>query len=183
MSGDTTITGAITIDPPLTWAQARDSIWLNTKRDPERGWYREVWLRVVEDEQDTTDGIIIARTVDAIVPVPGEISGYYAAEQIQRIVDEIGPGHTFGGHLECTWRGSPMKVWRLAVRDGRVAEVRPQVIWPGEATACGHEPAVDRDDMTLWLATSGWVAWLHDGDEAPAGWRRLHVEARPDGGA
>jgi Family of unknown function (DUF6205) len=182
VSGDTTITGAITIDPPLTWAQARDSIWLNTKRDPERTWYREVWLRVVEDQRDTDDGVVAVRTVDAIVPVPGETSGYTLTEQIQRIVDEIGPGHAFAGHLECTWHGRPIETWRVVVRDGTVAEVRPQVLWPGEAVP-GYEPAVDSAGEVLWLDSQGDVAWLAADEDAPEGWRRLYVAATAGGAA
>jgi hypothetical protein len=181
MSGDTRITGAITIDPPLTWAQTRDSIWLNTKRDPERDWYREVWLRVVEDLRDTDDGVIAVRTVDAIDPVPGETNGYTLTEQVQRIVDEIGPGHAFGGYLECTWRGAPMETWRVVVRDGTVAEVHPQVFWPGDDVP-GHEPAVDRDGDTLWLDNAGDARWLPPDVDVPDGWRRLYVEPATDGG-
>lgn len=186
MSGDVRVTGFITIDPPLTWARARDSLWLTTKDDDDRNWsgpgnYREVLLRVMDSARDTDTGIVIDRLVDQIVPAPGETNGYYLTEQIQAIVDEIGPGHTFAGHLECTWRGAPMEVRRIAVRDGRVVELRPKVTWPDDAPQ--FEPATDQHHDAVWLNHDGYVDWLPEGDSAPEGWRRLYVETVAGGAA
>lgn len=121
-------TGAITITPPLTWAEIKDGPAVS-----------DVRLRTPQTVIDTDDGQITTITGDAIVPLEmGSYSGYSVAADIQTIVDHYGPlGHAFAGHIERqleTGLVEPgqMDRKRYVVVDGRVETVEPRLVWPGD---------------------------------------------------
>lgn len=126
MSEDTHAHGAIIIDPPIAWTTVACPVaWLAMPHDG--GPWRDALLRVVETQEATDDGILIRRTLDAIVPA--DLLGHHLLDQVQEIVDHFGAGRTFTGHLDCAYAGGE-DVWRIAVRDGRAVEIRPT--WPDE---------------------------------------------------
>jgi hypothetical protein len=127
--GDTNrYSGAITITPPLTGAEIRkapDSV------------LDDVRLKVRETATPTDDGEIVVRTADAIVPTCDGRSGRSFAEDLQLLVDHLlieSPGRVFAGYIEVEWDPgyglTPPS--RYVVRDGRVVEVKAQIVWPDE---------------------------------------------------
>lgn len=125
MSEDTRATGAIRIDPPLTWPEIEDAP-LNIHRN----YDRDAVLRVVEDEVSTPHGPLLTRTADAIIPERMDSSHYHLTEHIQQLIDRYCAGRTLTGFIDCTWGGGQEK-WRIVVRDGVATEVRPE--WPADA--------------------------------------------------
>lgn len=126
MGYNTRYTGAIGIEPPLTWAEIKDSPYLpETAEDT----WPDVKLRVIEQTTETDEGTLTRRYADAIVPVTDEsYKGYEIIATVQKIIDAH-PGHTFSGRFDCEGEEAG-DLWRLVVRDGRATKVEPQIIWP-----------------------------------------------------
>lgn len=133
MGYDNRFTGEITITPPLTWAEIRDS------GDSAR--ITDVRLRIRETVQDTDVGQVVTKSADAIVPLEMAHSGHNVEDDIQAVVDHYGPrGHAFGGYIQVQWDSGfddPIPQ-RYVVRDGRVVIVKPRLVWPGEAIRSAH---------------------------------------------
>lgn len=126
MGYNTRYTGAIGIEPPLTWAQIKDSPYLPESAEKN---FPDVKLRVIETTTETEDGVLTRRVADAIVPVTDEsYKGYGIVETVQKIIDAY-PGHEFTGRFDCEGEEAP-DLWRLVVRDGRATRVEPQITWP-----------------------------------------------------
>jgi hypothetical protein len=172
MSEDTTAHGAIVIDPPIVWTTvACPAAWLAIDHDG--GPWRDALLRVVETQEDTPDGVLIRRALDAIVPA--SLLGHDLLEQVQEIVDRFGAGRTFSGHLECIYAGGE-DVWRIAIRDGRAVEIRPT--WPDEQDR--YEVATTAAGSTVWLTPHGDVLVDYPNRDHPdAGWQRLYSRIKP----
>jgi hypothetical protein len=118
-------TGAITITPPLTRTQIRNS---------QIEGMTDVKLRIVETQIESEDGetVTVRRTADAIVPLDMAYSGHNLEEEIQFLVDALGE-HEFAGFIEVQWEsgfGSPPS--RFIVKDGRVMRIDAEYRWPGE---------------------------------------------------
>jgi len=121
-------TGAITITPPLSWAEIRNGPRL-----------RDVRLRITETSADTDTGRTTTATADAVLPLEdGDCVGGDVAEDIQAIVDHYGRlGHEFAGHIQCDYPtgmvgpDEPNRE-RYVVAGGRVQTVTPRLVWPGE---------------------------------------------------
>lgn len=125
MSNPTSVTGRITITPPLTWPEFRNSPLYNARYDAS-----EVKLCVEEATEDTDDGQVIRRTATALVPSTEESFNFYnLVEHVQAAVDAF-PDREFGGRLECA---DDWGKYRVAVQDGRAVKVEPQIVWPDEA--------------------------------------------------
>jgi hypothetical protein len=143
-------TGAITITPPLTWAEIQTSPPL-----------QDTSLRLVETVTDTETGRTIATQAISIVADTG-FSGFHVVEEIQALVDHHGAAHTFAGHIEVQFEiglveaGEP-GCERYVVVDGRVETVTPRLVWPGETHPVLDlpMPANDANAMTVrqYLAT------------------------------
>src|SRR5207249_2713525 len=101
MSEDTQITGNIRIHPPIPAAEITTSLIPLGPRLPFPDF--EVALRIVEDHEPeiTSDGIVVRRHADAIIPERPHQSARHLVEDIQAIVDRWGAGRTFTGHLHC----------------------------------------------------------------------------------
>jgi hypothetical protein len=120
MSEDTRAVGAIRIDPPLTWPEIEGAP-LNIHRN----FDRDAVLRVVEDEVNTSEGPLLRRTADAIIPERQLSNHHHLTEDIQELVTRYCAGRALDGSIDCTWAGGEDK-WRIVVRDGVVARVRPE---------------------------------------------------------
>lgn len=136
---DTRVTGAISIEPPLTWLELRDNpvargkmpVAVRDSRERRRGVRRDLdaRVRVDEVEVETPDGPLIRREGVAIVAAnEGAYGAYDLTSDVELIVQAF-PGHGYRGYLECR---SEDEMWRVIVRDGRAVEVRPGTAWPHE---------------------------------------------------
>lgn len=126
MGYNTRYTGAIGIEPPLTWAEIKDSPYLpETAEDT----WPDVKLRVIEQTTETDECTLTRRYADAIVPVTDEpYKGYEIIATVQKIIDAH-PAHTFSGRFDCEGEDAG-DLWRLVVRDGRATKAEPQIVWP-----------------------------------------------------
>jgi hypothetical protein len=119
----TSVIGEITITPPLTWAEFKNSPFAD-------GDGLDVKLRIETETVDTDDGPLMRKTATALIPTWDEaFKAYHTVEHVQRAIDAF-PGHTFTGRLDC--KGENADMWRVVVRDGRAVEVRPHIVWPDE---------------------------------------------------
>jgi hypothetical protein len=166
MSGDTHVRGAILIDPPIDWAAVACPVaWLAIPRS--EGPWRDALLRVIETQEPTVGGILVRRTLDAIVPA--DLIGHHLLANVQQIVDHLGEGRTFSGHLECRYAREDL--WRIAVRDGRAVEIRPT--WPDETDR--YVIATAADGQAILLGPHGQVLVTADSAGlAEPDWRRLY---------
>lgn len=131
MSYSNRYSGEITITPPLNVAEIRGFTALYDWSDS-----FDAHLRIDRDESVAVEGesvlITITETADAIVGPDEPCNGHDVQAQIQAIIDMF-PGHEFAGHIQVDWDpgfGEPPV--RYVVRDRRVVEVKPQMVWPGD---------------------------------------------------
>ena len=125
------VTGAITITPPLTWAEIKGTKFTG----PDLPEWPDAMLRIKTTTEDTEHGELVFHTADAIVPGTDEKAGFYDLEQnLADIVAEFGAGHEFTGYLERTGEESD-DVERYYIRDNAVTRARPEIVWPDEALA------------------------------------------------
>lgn len=125
MGYENNYSGAITITPPLTRTQIRNS---------QIEGMTDVRLRIVEQTMESDDGetITVRQTADAIVPLAMAYSGHDLEEEIQFLVDAL-PGHKFAGFIEVQWDpGFKSPPSRFIVKDGRVVRIDAEYRWPGE---------------------------------------------------
>lgn len=131
MSASNRYSGAISIKPPLTAAEIRQVESLYGANES-----FDVHLLTNVRIEQTADGEIVRRTADAIGGPDEACNGYDVAEQIQTVVDLFAAGHAFGGFIELDpdpgfGDSTPS---RFVVRDGRVVEIKPTLVWPGDAS-------------------------------------------------
>lgn len=125
----TSVDGEIRIEPPLTWAELKDSPF--NPKSTEYDDRMDVKLQVVEETVETDEGSLIRRTAPAIVAARSEsYKAYYLVEHVQKLIDSH-PGHAFAGRLECSGEETG-DLWRCVVRDGRAVKVEPRIVWPDE---------------------------------------------------
>lgn len=126
MGYNTHVTGAIRIEPPLTWGEFKSS--------PFDGRDLDIKLRIDEETVETDDGHLTRKTASALIPSWEEsYKAYHLVEHVQRAIDSF-PGHGFAGRLECEGEEAG-DIWRVVIRDGRAVEVRPRIVWPDDAEA------------------------------------------------
>lgn len=142
----TRITGEITITPPLTWREFKDSRFFDPPSSGSN--VPEVKLKVEETSRDTDEGEVFVRLAVALVPERDEQKAYHLTEHVQEAVDGF-PDHEFGGHLEC-FSPEYEELWRIVVRNGTAHNIKPVITWPEPVPACSwhtrtSEPPCDLD--------------------------------------
>src|SRR5437764_620918 len=114
----------IRIDPPLTWAEIRDSPYL-----PDAAYSSGV-PDVKFPVEETDEGTITRRRAVGIVPLTdGQYKGYSIIETVQEVIDQYKETHSFTGRFDCEGEETG-DLWRLVVRNGRVEKVEPRIVWP-----------------------------------------------------
>lgn len=123
MGNPTRVSGRITISPPLSWPEFKNSPLYNASYDKS-----EVMFDVTEDIVETLDGQAIRRTATGLVSsTEDRFTPYHLVEHVQAAVDAF-PDREFGGRLECDSEdGGP---WRVEIQNRRATEVEPQIMWP-----------------------------------------------------
>ena len=128
MSNPTYIHGRIEINPPLTWAQIKDSPFLKANARS-RGLWPDAILDVTETTVDTDEGELTRREAVAIVPDEGtETSARTLLKDVQSIID-ASPGHEFTGRFQCEGEENS-DIWRVVIRDRRAVRINAQIVWP-----------------------------------------------------
>ncbi|GAA0853246.1 DUF6205 family protein [Streptosporangium amethystogenes subsp. fukuiense] len=122
------LSGEITFNPPIPWGELQDSEFISPGGNAE--WRRLVWLRMVEETVETSEGTLTRKQAVAIRPSDaGELRAGPLVSQLQEIVTKHGEGRTFDGHILVLGECSP-DIWRVQVEDGKAVEVRPRIVWP-----------------------------------------------------
>lgn len=122
----THFSGELRIDPPLTWAEIRDSQFTPERAESAR---LDVKIRIDEIDVDTDEGVMTRRIGVALAPTyEDEMRGYNIVDHVQQFISAH-PGHTVSGRLDCAGEDAG-DLWRLEVHDGRAVEVRPRIVWP-----------------------------------------------------
>lgn len=124
---DSHFTGAIRINPPLTWEEVRSS------RYPV---LHDVSLQLSERTEDTPTGQIKAIGVVAITPVrPSPYSGYAVETEIQAVINGF-PDHEFTGTITAEPEYPGGTPWRYIIQGRQVVRQEARLVWPddGEAT-------------------------------------------------
>lgn len=123
MGYNTSVSGEIRIEPPLTWREFKDS--------PFTGHEKDVTFHVDEETVAMDDGPLIRKTAVALVPSwEDSYKAYNLVAHVQEAIDAF-PGHTFTGRLDCEGEENA-DLWRVVVRDGRAVKVTPRIVWPDE---------------------------------------------------
>jgi hypothetical protein len=123
----TRFSGELAIEPPLTWAEIRDSDFSPDHFEANR---LDVKIRVEEVTVDTVEGQMIRRSGGALIPAyEDEMRGYDIVEHVQRFIDTYGPAHSLTGRFDCEGEEAG-DIWRLVVHDGRAVKVTPRIVWP-----------------------------------------------------
>lgn len=125
----TRVTGEISIEPPLTWQEFKDSPFLPGGSNDNGNF--DVSLRTDEETVDTDEGQLVRKTASVVVPRwDDSFKAYHLIEHVQAVIDAF-PGRTFTGRLECEGEDNT-DMWRVVVRDGRAVKVEPRIVWPDE---------------------------------------------------
>lgn len=129
MGYTTHVTGEFAIEPPLTWAEFKDSPF--SPYAPAGDNRLELVLRVEEKAVKTDDGPLMKRTAVALAMVDiDEYRAHGLLDVVQQAIDAF-PGHAFTGRLECEGEENT-DIWRVVVRNGRAVKVTPRIVWPDE---------------------------------------------------
>lgn len=115
--------GEISIEPPLTWNEIRNSDWAT-------GTKFTVKLRIAEEIVETDDGTLTRRTADALIPLAEDCYKGDVIPSVQKAIEDF-PGHIFNGRFDCKGEDAG-DLWRLVVRNGGVKKVEPRIVWPDE---------------------------------------------------
>jgi hypothetical protein len=127
----TKVGGEIRIDPPLTWAEVKDSPF-NPANPSWNDEALDVKLHIEEETVETDDGPLTRRTASALIPAwENAYKAYHLMEHLQAAMAAF-PGHTFTGRLACEGCDDNYDLWRVVVRDGRAQRVEPRIVWPDE---------------------------------------------------
>jgi hypothetical protein len=128
--GFTTAIGEFRIDPPLTYAEFKDSPYRPEKEPAEP----EVLFNVETTEVDGPDGVMLLRRAVTVRPYsPGRPFAYHhdLVQALQYLLDVHGETHTFTGYFECRESANdvPGDWWRLVVRGREAVRIEPTVAW------------------------------------------------------
>jgi hypothetical protein len=126
----TDFTGEITIIPPLSWDEIRDSPW---RPDAAQSQDEDLMFRIAEHAISTIEGSAAIRKAVAVASTwEEEARGYHIVECLQRIADAY-PDRQFVGHISAEGEEAG-DMWRLAVVNGRAVKIKPTIVWPGDET-------------------------------------------------
>lgn len=118
----------ISINPPLTWQELKNSVFLEHHR-------RDCYLLVEELRKETDTGEVITKTASFIVPNKTSSGRTYGRleSEIREIVKQY-PKHRFDGMIKAVTEGfdSDNALWGVLVRNNVVTAVKPVITWPGE---------------------------------------------------
>ncbi|MFJ9771189.1 DUF6205 family protein [Kitasatospora sp. NPDC101157] len=118
---DSYFTGHITIAPPLTWAQIRNST---------AGPLNDLRIGTAETVDHTPTGKVTTVIGEAIVPLTeyGAYGGHHIHTELQAIIDGF-PEHQFAGAIEARPQDPGGDPWRYIVRDRTVIRQVPKTTW------------------------------------------------------
>ncbi len=121
------VKGSITFNPPITYAEVRNSGFVITEA---RQNYvaKDIMLDSFGPNSEPEDEIYI------ILPASEDSYKVYdIVDDLKELVNILGQDREYQGHFEITGEGydsSKPDIWRLRVKDGKVEKVHPKLVWP-----------------------------------------------------
>lgn len=118
-----TAKGEIIVEPAIPFDEANDSKY------SEQGYSGETNLMFA-------GGHIYDDFIKIVPRWEDEFKAYWIIDELKDIVSKWGEGRTFTGYIEIQGEGDgvgDIDLWRLLVKDGKVIEVRPELVWPDDA--------------------------------------------------
>lgn len=119
------VDGELDIQPHLTWADLQNNPFY--VKEP---GYQALRIEYSEETVNVPEGKLIKRTGIAFSygGALSEMRAYRIEEDLKRALKSLPKGTTLTGWMDCL--GEDGEVWRYAVKDGEVVEVKPQIVWP-----------------------------------------------------
>jgi hypothetical protein len=131
MGYTTNFQGEITITPPISWGDIKDSPFLPDRAKNRTN--RDLMFRIIETPTETAEGTLIRREAVAMVSTwTDEARGTDIVKHLQEVVDAY-PDHAFTGRLDCEGEDAG-DLWRLEVHNRTAVKVQPRIIWPDDPT-------------------------------------------------
>ncbi|MFF8786718.1 DUF6205 family protein [Streptomyces sp. NPDC015125] len=125
----TAVSGQILIDPPLRGTTLKKSPFSS----PRAGGETQRCLRLDIKEEPAGPGETGEPVARRVISVHVErLDAFDMEGELQELIDAF-PGHTFTGRLQCMGDDHWNDMWGVIVRNGHAEEVKPTVIWPGDA--------------------------------------------------
>lgn len=128
MGYTTHVQGEFRFEPPLSWAEIKDSPFNDeSRRTPLQA--KEVRLIVDTEEVDTEHGILTRKTASRLVLAwEDEYKEHNLVGHVNEAIDAF-PGHTVTGRMDCEGEDNS-DIWRIVIRDRRAVRVNAQIVWP-----------------------------------------------------
>lgn len=111
--------GEVRIDPPLTWAEIKNSPVA----------FHDLKLRLDETVEDTATGQVRTVTAAAIAPLTTEAyNGYAIEDELAAFAETYSATHTLAGRIQA--RGPDSDQWAYSVDGPSVTRIEPTLTWP-----------------------------------------------------
>lgn len=121
------VSGRIVFSPAITYAEVKDSGFVISESN-QNYVDNDVQLESFGDTAYSEDEI------DSIIPSTDDpYRAYTLTEDLQKLVNLLGPKRQYTGHLHVFGEGRDSNVpdiWRLRVSNGKVEIIEPQLVWP-----------------------------------------------------
>jgi len=133
MGYDSRVEGDIFIEPKVSHKLMDELMAKNFAQKPEDKYYkggRELVVDYSKSKQLTDEGVLISYRGFAITcPWDGPHKAYTIIDDLKEIIFILGPGYTYKGFLQISGEEDG-DLWRLRIKDGKVEEVHPTIVWP-----------------------------------------------------
>lgn len=137
------LSGAIGIEPPLSYAEMTEAATKNKVMDAmlchldpnrRRGAYASVTIGIDTSKKVTNDGLLTTFAGSIIEPSGSESSS--PLEDLDLIAKTFGENHTFAGHIYGVGEGGDHMRWSIQhVSSALVVEEEAKLVWPDGSTA------------------------------------------------
>lgn len=138
MGYGTTYNGTFVIEPPLTWAEIRQSEAWDGHPNHSVGLYRARYgTRLVVDEEtiDTPDGPLVRRAAEEVEIVGDELRHDGVMDDLRALARLFGATHRFVGRLDCRHDHPDVETpFRVRIVGTDVEEIWPVMFWPDDPT-------------------------------------------------
>lgn len=126
--------GEIIINPPLKWAEFRESGYL----PQDYGNGPEVEFKVAELPRETDEGTVWTKLATAVVPAEGDERSMYDIDDHLAKIAALTKGHETTGWLQRKGQEQG-DIERYRFEDGRVISEKATLRWPDGSDVTGHE--------------------------------------------
>lgn len=127
MSYHTSCRGQISITPPLTWGQIRESDFL--PHDLGGAAQLDIALVVEQANEERDQGTLTVRLgVGVEQRYEDDARNYNIVRDLQQLIDAF-PDHEFAGRFDCEGEETG-DLWRLEVQGRKAVKVLPRIVWP-----------------------------------------------------